>query len=54
MNGANVQPALVLGETVWCSVCQDYVKIVRVTSAAKIADSLSRYSQHWPTIGVGQ
>lgn len=38
MNGANLQPALVLGEKVWCLACQNYVKIVRVTSAAKIVD----------------
>lgn len=38
MNSANARPALVLGEKVWCSVCQDYVKVVRVTSAAKIVD----------------
>ena len=38
MNGATLQPALVLGEKVWCSACQNYVKVVRVTSAAKIVD----------------
>jgi hypothetical protein len=38
MNGANVQPALVLGERIWCAACQAYVKVVRVSSAAKIVD----------------
>lgn len=36
--GANVHPPLVLGEKVWCSACGDYVKVVRVTSAAKIVN----------------
>src|SRR5690348_10910723 len=32
------QPALVLGEKVWCPRCGEYVKVVRVASAAKIVD----------------
>ena len=31
--------ALVLGEKVWCPRCGEYVKIVRITSAAKIVDT---------------
>ena len=27
-----------LGEKIWCSACQNYVKVVRVSSAARIVD----------------
>jgi hydrogenase maturation factor HypF (carbamoyltransferase family) len=32
------QPALVLGDKVWCPRCGEYVKVVRVTGAARIID----------------
>jgi hypothetical protein len=32
------QPALVLGDKVWCPRCSEYVKVVRVSGAAKIVD----------------
>lgn len=32
------QPALVLGDKVWCPRCSEYVKVVRVAGAAKIVD----------------
>lgn len=32
------QPPLVLGEKVWCPRCEEYVKIVRATTAAKVVD----------------
>jgi hypothetical protein len=32
------QQPLVLGEKVWCPRCGEYVKIVRVASAARIVD----------------
>jgi len=32
------QPALILGDKVWCPRCGEYVKVVRVTGAAKIVD----------------
>ena len=32
------QPALVLGDKVWCPRCGEYVKVVRVAGAAKIVD----------------
>ena len=32
------QRPLVLGEKVWCPRCADYVKVIRVASAAKIVD----------------
>ena len=32
------QPPLVLGDKVWCPRCGEYVKVVRVTGAAKIVD----------------
>jgi hypothetical protein len=33
-----IQPPLVLGEKVWCQRCRQYVKIIRVSGAAKIVD----------------
>ena len=38
MNVAPVQHPRLLGDKVWCPSCGEYVKIVRVTSAAKIVD----------------
>jgi hypothetical protein len=32
------QTALILGDKVWCPRCCEYVKVVRVTSAAQIID----------------
>jgi hypothetical protein len=32
------QPPRVLGDKVWCPRCGEYVKVVRVTGAAKIVD----------------
>jgi hypothetical protein len=32
------QPALVLGDKVWCPRCGEYVKVVRVAGAARIVD----------------
>jgi hypothetical protein len=32
------RPPIVLGDKVWCPRCGEYVKVVRVTSAAKIVD----------------
>ena len=36
--GESKQP-LVLGEKVWCARCGEYVKIVRVATAAQITDT---------------
>ena len=33
------QPPLVQGQKVWCSRCNEYVKIVRVATAAQIVDT---------------
>ena len=33
------QPALVQGQKVWCPRCNEYVKIVRVSHAAKIVNT---------------
>lgn len=33
-----VRPPIVLGDKVWCPRCAEYVKVVRVTGAAKIVD----------------
>ena len=33
-----MQPPLVLGEKVWCQRCRQYVKVIRVSGAAKIVD----------------
>ena len=33
-----IQPPLVLGEKVWCQHCRQYVKVIRVSGAAKIVD----------------
>ena len=33
------KPPLVQGQKVWCSRCGEYVKIVRVATAAKIVDT---------------
>ena len=38
MPESQAQPKLVLGDKVWCPSCKDHVKLVRVTSAAKIVD----------------
>lgn len=38
MTDSQVQPIRVLGDKVWCPSCNDHVKLVRVTSAAKIVD----------------
>ena len=38
MSEAQRQHPLVLGDKVWCPRCCDYVKVVRVTRAAKIVD----------------
>lgn len=32
------RPPIVLGDKVWCPRCREYVKVVRVTGAAKIVD----------------
>lgn len=32
------QPPLVLGDKVWCPRCGEYMKVVRVTRAAKIVN----------------
>lgn len=32
-------PPLVQGQKVWCSRCREYVKIVRVATAAKLVDT---------------
>ena len=32
------RPPIVLGDKVWCPRCMEYVKVVRVTGAAKIVD----------------
>ena len=32
------RPPIVLGDKVWCPRCTEYVKVVRVTGAAKIVD----------------
>jgi hypothetical protein len=32
------RPPIVLGDKVWCPRCAEYVKVVRVTGAAKIVD----------------
>lgn len=34
----NVQRPMVAGDKVWCPRCSEYVKVVRVTGAAKIVD----------------
>jgi len=33
-----LRPPIVLGDKVWCPRCAEYVKVVRVTGAAKIVD----------------
>jgi hypothetical protein len=33
-----LQPPIVRGDKVWCPRCREYVKVVRVASAAKIVD----------------
>ena len=38
MTTSQPQPARVLGDKVWCPRCAEYVKVVRVTGAAKIVD----------------
>lgn len=38
VNPPQPQPPLVLGDKVWCPRCGEYVKVVRVTGAAKIVD----------------
>jgi hypothetical protein len=38
MTDSQAQPIRVLGDKVWCPLCNDHVKLVRVTSAAKIVD----------------
>ena len=38
VNAPQPQPARVLGDKVWCPRCGEYVKVVRVTGAAKIVD----------------
>lgn len=35
---SEIQPPLVLGEKVWCQRCKEYVKVIRVSGAAKIVN----------------
>jgi len=38
MSAAQPQPPRIVGDKVWCPRCCDYVKVVRVTTAARIVD----------------
>jgi hypothetical protein len=37
-NRIDNQPPIVLGDKVWCPRCREYVKVIRVSGAAKIVD----------------
>jgi len=38
MSQPQPQPTRVLGDKVWCPLCEKHVQVVRVTSAANVVD----------------